>query len=167
MRPIAPTEFAVRGDGSVWFAGQWAEVDEHGDHLGNFIAKRDGALVRRRSTLKKAADVKQWLYAAEYYLHMSAKLSYVYWQVVMVLRHVFRTFHHSSSVLMVLRSPNARTQDYLIAAKDAVLAVFCLNVLLKVFMAMWKVVLLVARVLYWVRHPVDTVAVILRWCVMT
>ena len=167
VRPIAPTEFAVRSDGSAWFAGQWAEVDEHGDHLGNFIAKRDGALVRRRSTLKKAADVKQWLYAAEDYLHMSAKLSYVHWQLVMMLRHVFRTFHHSSPVLMVLRSPKARTQDYLIAAKDAALALFYLIVLLNVFMALRKVVMLVAMVLYWVWHPVDTVAVILRWCVMT
>jgi hypothetical protein len=98
---------------------------------------------------------------------VSAKLCYIGRQLEMMICHVLRTFRHDSRVLVVLSSPKASTQDCLCAVKDVILAGLYLVVLLNVLMALRKVVLLVVRVLYLFWHPLETIAVLLRWCVMT
>ena len=158
-RPIGPTEFAVHGDGAAWFAGHWAEVERTGP--------QGAALLRRTSSLRRTAIIKLWLRAVEDSLQVSAKLCYVGRQLEMMACHVLRTFRHDSRVLVVLSSPKASTQDCLFAVKDVVLAGLYLIVLLNVLMALRKVVLLVVRVLYLFWHPLETIAMLLRWCVMT
>ena len=158
-RPIGPTEFAVRGNGAAWFAGEWAEVERTGP--------QGAALIRRSSSLRRTAIIKLWLCTVEDSLQVSAKLCYIGRQLEMMICHVLRTFRHDSRVLVVLSSPKASTQDCLCAVKDVILAGLYLVVLLNVLMALRKVVLLVVRVLYLFWHPLETIAVLLRWCVMT
>ena len=167
VHPIDPTEYAVRSDGSAWFAGQWAESDQAEGHLGSVVGKDVKALERRQSISKIAASAKRFLRAFEDWLQLSAKLSWVQHRLYRMARHVLRTFHHNSPALTVLRSPNAKPQDYLVAIKDVSLAVAYLLVLLNVYMALRKLFMMAMRVVYWVSHPVDLVAVAFEWCVMT
>lgn len=167
VHPINPTEYAVRSDGSAWFAGQWAESDQAEGHLGSVVGKDVKALARRLSISKSAASAKLFWHAFEDWLQLSAKLSWVQHRLYKMARHVLRTFHHNSPALTVLRSPNAKPQDYLVAMKDISLAVAYLLVLLNVYMALRKLFMMAMSVMYWVCHPVDLVAVAFEWCVMT
>ena len=164
--PIDPTEYAVRSDGSAWFAGQWAESDQPEGHLGSVVGKDVKVLERRQSISNTAARAKLFLCAFEDWLQLSAKLSWVQHRLYGMARHVLRTFHHDSPALTVLRSSNAKPQDYLVAMKDISLAVTYLLVLLNVYMALRKLFTMAMRVIYWICHPVDLVAVALEWCVM-
>ena len=167
VRPIAPTEYAVRSDSSAWFAGHWAESDQVEGHLGSVVGKDVKALEWRQPISKTAASAKLFLHASEDWLQLSAKLSWVQHRLYKMARHVLRTFHHNSPALTVLRSPNAKPQDYLVAMKDISLAVVYLLVLLNVYMALRKLFMMATRVVYWVCHPVDLVVVAFEWCVMT
>ena len=167
LQPIDPTEYAVRSDGSAWFAGQWAESDQAEGHLGSLVREDVKVLKRRQSISKTAASAKHFLHAFEDWLQLSAKLSWVQHRLYKMARHVLRTFHHNSRALTVLRSPNAKPHDYLVAMKDVSLAVAYLLVLLNVYMALRKLFMMAMRVVYWVCHPVDLVAMAFEWCVMT
>ncbi len=167
VHPIDPTEYAVRSDGSAWFAGQWAESGQAEGHLSSVVGKDVKALERRQPISKTAASAKLFLHAFEDWLQLSAKLSWVQHRLYKMVRHVLRTFHHNSAALTVLRSPNAKPQDYLVAMKDVSLAVVYLLVLLNVYMALRKLFMMAMRAVYWVCHPVDLVAVAFEWCVMT
>ncbi|KAK0511262.1 hypothetical protein JMJ35_005835 [Cladonia borealis] len=167
VHPIDPTEYAVRSDGSAWFAGHWAESAQAEGHLGSVVGKDVKALERRQPISKSAARAKLFLRAFEDWLQLSVKLSWVQHRLYKMARHVLRTFHHNSPALTVLRSPNAKPQDYLVAMKDISLAVAYLLVLLNVYMALRKLFMMAMRVVYWVCHPVDLVAVAFEWCVMT
>ena len=167
IHPIDPTEYAVRSDGSAWFAGQWAERDQAEGHLGSVVGKDVKALERRQPILKTAASAKLFLHAFEDWLQLSAKLSWVQHWLYKMARHVLRTFHHNSPALTILRSPNAKPQDYLVAMKEVSLAVTYLLVLLNVYMALRKLFMMAMRVVYWVYHPVDLVAVAFGWCIVT
>lgn len=162
-----PAEFTVCSDGSTWFAGHWAEADENDGVLESVPAMKYNALVRRRSVGEKMADAKLWTDALEDRLRVSTKLSYVRQLVCEMLDHVLRTLHPSSPALQVLSMPNVTAQDYLIALKDLILAGVYLLVLLNVLMIVRKVVILVTRFLYWFCHPLNTVLVVLRWCIMS
>ncbi len=166
VHPIDPTEYAVRSDGSAWFAGQWAESDQAEGRLGSVVGKDVKALERRKPISKTAASAELFLHAFEDWLQFSAKLSWVQQRLYKMARHVLRTFHHDSPALTVLRSPNAKSQDYLVAIKDVSLAVAYLLMLLNVYMALRKLFIMATRVVYWVCHPVDLVAVAFEWCVM-
>ena len=167
IHPIDPTEYAVRSDGSAWFAGQWAESDQAEGHLGSVVGKDVKALERRQPISKTAASAKLFFHAFEDWFQLSAKLSWVQHRLYKMARHVLRTFHHNSPTLTVLRSPNAKPQDYLVAMKEVSLAVAYLLVLLNVYMALRKLFMMAMRVVYWVYHPVDLVAVAFEWCIMT
>lgn len=167
VHPIDPTEYAVRSDGSAWFAGQWAEGDQAEERLGSVVGKDVKALERRQSISKTAGSAKLFLHAFEDWLQLSAKLSWVQYRLYKMARHVLRTFHHNSPALTVLLSPNAKPHDYLVAMKDVSLAVAYLLVLLNLCMAMRKLSMMAMRVVYWVCHPVDLVAMAFEWCVMT
>ena len=162
---IDPTEYAIKSDGCAWFAGQWAENDQAEGHLGSVVGKDVKALERRQAVSKTAASAKLFLQAFEDWLQLSAKLSWVRHRLYNMARHVLRTFHHNSPALTVLRSPNAKPQDYLLAMKDVSLAVAYLLVLLNVYIALHKLFMMAIRVAYWVFHPVDLVAVAFGWCV--
>ena len=163
--PIDPTEYAVRSDGYAWFAGQWAETDQAEGHLGSVVGKEVKALELRQPMLETAASAKLFLHAFEDWLQLSAKLRWVRHRLYRMARHVVRTFHHNSPALTVLRSPNAKPQDYLTAMKDVSLAVAYLLVLLNVYMALRKLFMMAIRIVYWVCHPVDLMAVAFGWCV--
>ena len=165
VHPIDPTEYAVRSEGYAWFAGQWAKSDKAEGHLGSVVGKEVKALELRQPILKTAASAKLFLHAFEDWLQLSAKLSWVRHRLYNMARHVVRTFHHNSPALTVLRSPNAKPQDYLTAMKDVSLAVAYLLVLLNVYMALRKLFIMAIRIVYWVFHPVDLVAVAFGWCV--
>lgn len=165
VHPIDPTEYAVRSDGCAWFAGQWAESDHAEGHLGSVVGKDVKALEQRQPILKTAASAKLFMHAFEDWLQFSAKLIWVQHRLYKMARHILRTFHHNSPTLTVLRSPNAKPQDYLVAMKDISLAVAYLLVLLNVYMALRKLFVMAMRVVYWVCHPVDLVAMAFRWCV--
>ena len=167
VHSIDPTEYAVRSDGSAWFAGQWVESDQAEGHLGSVVGKDVKALERRQPISKTATSTKLFLYAFENWLQLSAKLSWVQHRLYKMARHVLRTFHHNSPALTVLRSPNAKPHDYLVAMKDVSLAVAYLLVLLNLYMALRKLFVMAMRVVYWICHPVDLVAVAFEWCVMT
>ena len=165
VHPIDPTEYAVRSDGCAWFAGQWAENDQAEGHLGSVVGKNVKALERRQAVSKTATSAKLFLHAFEDWLQLPAKLSWVRHRLYKMARHVVRTFHHNSPALTVLRAPNAKPQDYLVAMKDVSLAVAYLLVLLNVYMALRKLFMMALRIVYWVYHPVDLLGMALQWCV--
>ena len=165
VHPIDPTEYAVKSDGCAWFAGQWAESDRAEGHLGSVVGKNVEAWERRQPISKTVVSAKVSLHAFEDWLQPSVKLSWVQHRLYKMARHVLRTFHHNSPALAVLRSPNAKPQDYFVAMKDVSVAVAYLLVLLNVYMALRKLFMMAIRIVYWVCHPVDLVAVAFQWCV--
>ena len=165
VHPIDPTEYAVRSDGYAWFAGQWADSDQVEGRLGRVVGKEVKAPELRQPILKTAASAKLFLHAFEDWLQLSAKLRWVRHRLYKMARHVVRTFHHNSPALTVLRSHNAKPQDYLTAMKDVSLAVAYLLVLLNVYMVLRKLFMMAIKIVYWLCHPVDLLAVAFGWCV--
>lgn len=164
----SPIELAVDGGGNGhgWFAGQWAvqsSIDETPDSA---TMKREETLARRRSVLRKAADMKLWLFAVEGWLHASAKWEYILQRLKDMVCHIHSTLHHASPAITVLRTPNVRAQDYLIAAKDIALAAVYLLILLNIFMVVRRVLLMVSKVVCVMWHPLRLGFVVLRWCVV-
>ena len=165
VHPIDPTEYAVKSNGCAWFSGQWAESNQAEGQLGSVVGKDVKALERRQPISKTVVSAKVFLHAFEDWLQLSVTLNWVQHRLYKMTRHVLRTFQHNSPALTVLRSPNAKPQDYLVALKDVSLAVAYILVLLNVYMALRKLFMMAIRVVYWVCHPVDLVALAFQWCV--
>lgn len=159
-----PAKFAVWND---VFTGHWAEVrEDEDDGISDQVdATKDKLPVRRHSMGKEMAGV--WVDAVEGQLRLSTKMGYVQQGGYDMLCYVFLTLHHLPSAVKVLRTPDVRAQDYLIALKDVVLAGAYIVVLLIALMVARKVAFMVARVLYWVLHPMDMVLTVLKWCIMS
>lgn len=159
-------ERTVGGDGRARVAGQSTEVEEEGERpeLTTLMGKE--SLARRRSLLKKATDMKIWLHAAEAWIEPLAKLSLFQRILHQMICHIMRTCHHASPALTTLRKENATIRDYFGAMKDLALAAVYLLVLLNLFMALKRVLAFVGQVLFWVWHPVQTILVIIGWCVV-
>ena len=174
MRPLADykeqanqsAELTSSGDCRAWFAGQWAEVEEGSEHLDLTTLIREKTLARRRSDLRKEADVKLWFYPAEAWVEPLAKLSIIQQLLHQMIFHIARTLHCASPTLATLRTANARTRDQVRAMKDLALAAVYLLVLLSIFVFLKRVLVFVGQVLYWGWHPVQTILAILGWCIM-
>ena len=161
-----PAELAIGSDRRAWFAGKWAEVEEERGHPNPTIFMQEETLAHRRSVIRKSADVKMWLYVAEAWVESSAKLSFLPQLLHHMICHVMRTLHHASPALVTLRTPNAKSRDRFRAMKDLVFAAVYLLVLLNLFMALQRLVILVGKVLYWVWHPLQTILAIIGWCIV-
>ncbi|KAF6234479.1 hypothetical protein HO173_007104 [Letharia columbiana] len=161
-----PAELAIGGDSRAWFAGQWAEAEPEGEHPNLTALMQEDTLAHRRSILRKAADMKWWFYAAEACVELSSKLGFVQQLLHQMICHVMRTLHHASPALTTLRTANATTQDHFRAMKDLALAAAYLLVLLNLFMVVTRMLVFVNKVLYCVWHPVQTILVIIGWCIV-
>lgn len=166
IQPLAPTEIVFNGNGGVWFAGQWAEAVQAQGRLDSVGLEQKAALKWRLAMFGKAADVKLWLYAMEGRFQASAKLNCIRQRLHQMACHAIRTLHPTSPALIVRRTPNVSTQDYLEAAKDVILACVYGLVLLNALMALRKVLVALIVLLYWVWNPVRIVLVIVKWCVL-
>ena len=161
-----PADLTTGGDSRTWFAGQWAEVEEETKRSDSTASMQEEILTHRRSVSKKAADVKLWLYAAEAWVESLPKLGSIQQLLHRMIGHVMRTMHHASPALTTLRTANGSTRDYFRAIKDLALAAVYLLVLLNLFMVLRKVLVFVGKMLYWFWHPVQTIIMIVGWCVV-
>ena len=174
MRPLADykaqanqsAELTSSGDCRAWFAGQWAEFEEGSEHLDLTTLIRENTLARRRSDLRKEADVKLWSYAAEAWVEPLAKLSAIQQLLHRMILHIARTLLCASPTLTTLKTANGMTRDHVKAMKDLALATVYLLVLLSIFVFLKRVLCFVSQVLYWGWHPVQTILAILGWCIM-
>ena len=164
---ITSTEYAIRDDDSAWFAGQWPGSYQHKKVPDSVVEQDVKGLKRRQLISGRAASENPALHAFGDWHHYLAKLSFVKYAVYNMARHVVRTLHHESSALRLLRSPYTNSQDYMDAVKDVALAVVYMLVLLNFFVVLRKLCIMAAKVVYWVWHPMDLMAVVFKWCVMT
>lgn len=156
---ILPT---IGGDSRA-FAGQWADVQGVGERLDLETLMQKETLVRRPSALRRESDVKLWMRIAEAWAEPFVKLKFVLRQTV---GHVIRTLHHAPPAVTILRTAKTTAWDRLRAMRDLALAALYLLVLLNMFMALKKALVFVGKVLYWVGHPVQTVVMIIGWCII-
>lgn len=152
-----PAENAIGGDCRAWFVGQWAEPEEERERPDLTIFMQEETLANRRSVLRKAAEAWE---------EPSAKLGFIQRFLHQMICHVMRTLHHTSPALTTLRMPNATTRDYFRAMKDIVLAAVYVLVLLKLFMVLRGVLVFVTKVLHCVWHPLQTILVVIGWCIV-
>lgn len=161
-----PAELAIGSDSRAWFAGQWAEVEEKSAPPDLTTLMQEETLAHRGLVLRRAADVRMWSYAAEAWVEPSAKLVSIQRLLHHMIGHVMRTLHHASPALTTLGTPNATSRDHFRAMKDLVLAAVYLLVLLHLFMALRRFLVFVSELLYWVWHPLQTILVIIGWCIV-
>ncbi|CAF9931803.1 hypothetical protein IMSHALPRED_008722 [Imshaugia aleurites] len=161
-----PAELTIAGDSKAWFAGNWAEVEKEGETPDLTALVQEEALASRRSVVRKKADVKSLLYAAEAWVEPLAKLGYIQQVLYQMIRHVIGTFRHGLPALISLRAADATQRDRFRAMKDLALAAVYLLVLLNLFMVLRGMLVFVSKVLYWIWHPVQTILVIIGWCVV-
>ena len=161
-----PAELTIGGDSKAWFAGNWAEVEKEGETPDLTALVQEEALASRRSVVRKKADVKSLLYAAEAWVEPLAKLGYIQQVLYQMIRHVIWTFRHGLPALISLRAADATQRDRFRAMKDLALAAVYLLVLLNLFMVLRGMLVFVSKVLYWIWHPVQTILVIIGWCVV-
>ena len=159
---ILPAELTVGGESRA-FAGQWADVQEAGQRLDLNTLILKETLGRRPSVLRREATVKLWMHIAEAWAEPFRKLGFVLRQMI---GHVIRTLHHASPAFIILRTAKTTTRDHFRAMKDLFLATLYLLLLLNLFMALKKVLFFVGKVLYWIGHPVQTIVVIVGWCII-
>ena len=155
-----PAEFTVGSDTRAWFTGQWAEVEEDGEPPDLATLTQEETLARKRSVLRKAADMKLLLYAAEAWVEPLAKLDFIWQLLHQMICHIMSTLHPASPALTTLRTANVTTRDRFRAMKNIALAAGYLLVLLNSFMIVRRVLGFVSKVLY---CPVQTILVIIGW----
>lgn len=160
---ILPAELTVGGESRAWFAGQWADVQEEGQRLDLNTLIRKETLGRRTSVLRREANVKLWMHIAEAWAEHFPKLGFILGRMI---GHVMRTLHHASSAFIILRTAKTTTRDHFRAMRDLVLATLYLLLLLNLCMALKKVLFFVGKLLYWIGHPVQTIVMIVGWCVI-
>lgn len=160
---ILPAELTVGGESRAWFAGQWADVQEEGQRLELNTLIQKETLGRRPSILRREADVKLWMHIAEAWAEPFPKLGFILRQMI---GHVMRTLHHASPAFIILRTAKTTTRDRFRAIRDLVLATLYLLLLLNLFMALKRVLFFVGKVLYWIGHPVQTIFMIVGWCII-
>ncbi len=154
------------GDSKAWLARQWAEVKKEGRRSNLTTLMQEETQVRRQPVLRKAADVKLWLYAAEAWVEPLPKLGSIQRLLHWMISHVMGTMHYASPALTTLRTANATTRDYFRAIKDLVLAAVCLLMILNLLLILRRVLVFVGKVLYWISHPVETILMIVGWCIV-
>lgn len=160
---IQPVDLTFGGESRAWFAGQWDEVEEGSECPDLSALVQEETLVRRRSPLQKAADVKLWLYSTEASV---ARLGPIQQLLHRVIFHVMRTLHHAWRGLSTFRMASAITWDHLRAMKDLVLVALYLLVLLISVMVVRGVLVFLCKVLYCVWHPLQTILRIIGWCII-
>ena len=163
---IKPPELTFGGDSRAGFAGQWAEVKEEGERPDLSALMREKSLVRRPSPLKKAAEMKLWLYSTERSVESLAKLGHIQQLLHRMICQVMRTLHHAWLDLSTLRMANATTWDHFRAMKDFALAALYLLVLVISVMVLRGVLVFLCKVLYCVWHPIQTILRIIGWCIV-
>lgn len=163
---IQPAELTFGGDSRAWFAGQWAEVKKEGERPHLSALMQEETLVRRQSALRKAAEMKLWLYSMEASVGSLAKLGPIQQLLHRIICHVMRTLHHAWFGLSTLRMANATTWDHFRAMKDLALAALFLLVLLISVMVLRGVLVFLSKVLYCVWHPIQTILRIIGWCIV-
>lgn len=163
---IQPTELTFGGDSRAGFARQWAEVKEEGERPDLSALMQEKSLGRRPSPLKKAAEMKLWLYSTEGSVESLAKLGPIQQLLHRMICHVMRTLHHAWLDLSTLRMANATTWDHFRAMKDFALAALYLLVLLISIMVLRGVLVFLCKVLYCVWHPIQTILRIIGWCIV-
>jgi len=162
-----PQEFATDyREGGVCFAGNWAEADKYDSEPDSTGVQEAASVARRRSMARQFADVKRGLYAAENWLQISTQFARIQHHLWRMVACVLSTLHHASPAIQVLQTSHASAQEYLTAVKDVGLAVVYLFVLLNLLMALRRVLLLVAKVVWFTSHPLRMVFVVVQWCVL-
>lgn len=123
-------------------------------------------LVHGAST--RGIDVGLWRFIAlvEQNVYDSIRMSSIQRRLREMVLHVLLTLHTSSPALKILRTPNAKMEEYLDALKDVVRAVFYLLVLLSIFMVVEKVVRLAAVGINLLWLPLKVVLLVARWFIL-
>lgn len=163
---IQPADPTFGGDSRAWFARQWDEVEEGGKRPDLSTLMQEETLVRRRSALKEAADVKLWLYSTEASVESLATMGPIQQLLRRVTSHVMRILHHAWLGLSALRMANATTWDHFRVVKDLALAALYLLVLLISVMVLREVLVFLCKVLYCVWHPIQAILKIIGWCIV-
>ena len=160
---ILPAELTVGGGSRACFAGQRADVQEEGQRLDLNTLIQKETRGGRLSVLRREANVKLRMHIAEAWAEPFPELGFILRQMI---GHVVRTLHHASPAFIILRTAKTTTRDRFRAMRDLVLATLYLLLLLNLFMALKKVLFFVGKVLYWIGHPVQTIVMIVGWCII-
>ena len=156
-----PAELTIGGDSKAWFAGQRTEVEEQRERTDLTALAQ-----MRRGSISRKSNTELCMYAVEAWVEPFTKLNSIQQLFYRLICHVTRTLHHASLALTTLERANVPTRNYLRGVRDVFLAAVYLLVLLNLFMIMRGVLVLAGKVLYWVwHHPVQTILVIIRWCI--
>ena len=163
--PAKPTEIAFKGDGSVWFAGQWArsEGDQDKEKLRS-ISTSEGSLPSEcMHTSSLSIECIGTL--------LASLQSAITWDTTKnclscMANHTVQTLRTDSRALTVLRRHDASIADYFRATKEVVLAFGCLLLFLNALLIARKVLVGMSTVMSWFWHPLSALLAILRWCVL-
>ena len=161
-----PAKLNIGGDSRAWCARQWAKVEEKDECSDLTTTMYEGTLAHRQSISRKAADAKLWLYTTKAKVEPLSTSGFIQQLLHRVVSHVMRALHHASSAMTTLKTANATTRDRFRATKDLALAAVYLLILLNLFMVLRKGLILVGNLLYWVWHPMQTILVVIRWCIV-
>ena len=163
---VLSAELTAGVDSRVGLARNWDEVEKEGERADLTTVMQEEALARRRSALRKAADVTLSLNTAEGWAEPLAKLEFIQQLLNQMVCHIMRTLHHASPALTTMRTADATTGDHFRAMKDLALAAVYLLALLNLFMLLRGMLVFASKVLYWVWHPVQAILMIIGWCVV-
>jgi hypothetical protein len=158
-----PREMAFNRDGGLGFA--YRSVDPPQNQRG-ISSKRNEFQEQSQSVFRKTEEVRLWLQSLTESLQASGKLQCVQQCLHQMARHIIQTMHPRSAVMTTLRTPNVRAYDFLLAAKDLILACIYLLVLLSILMALKKVLVLPSLVICWIWHSARIILAVVKWCVL-
>lgn len=152
--------------GSEWFIGHKAN-GVHGDrHDEQNKQSRIQGLVQEASTLGIIMGLWRLITLMEQNFYDSIRMRSIQRRLMDMIHHVLLTLHTSSPALEVLRTPNAKMEEYLAALKDVIWAIFYLLVLLNIVMVVRKVLKLAAIAINLIWLPLKLVLLVARWLLL-
>ena len=180
------TKLAPQSEHGIHLAGKRIDNacdDTDASSITTLSTNAEELLSRQQSLLlllrRRKHDLSHFLAAAENFPRPKVYLHYIQDSLWHMIFHVASTLHYGSPALNVLSGSSGfgfgdgdekvgvGSKQRLLAAKEVVLAVAYLLVLLNVAMFVRRVVMVVVRVGWWVWHPLDAVGGVVRWCLIT
>ena len=163
--PFASMDIDFESDGCACFVGQPLNRLQSREK-DSIIVRHEDPVERKRYLLTKAMDAGLHLTKIQGPWASSIKLGHIVHRLYHMVCHILRTLHPTSPAMLILRTPELKAQDYLYAAKEFILACSYLLVLLKVALAVRKMVILLAVLLFWLWHPTESLLAIFKWLMM-
>lgn len=134
--------------------------DKHDEH--NKQSRIQG-LVQEASTLGIVVGLWRLVALMEQNFYDSIRMRSIQRRLMDMVHHILLTLHTSSPALEVLRTPNAKMEEYLAALKDVIWAILYLLVLLNIVMVVGKVLRLAAIAINLIWLPLKLVLLVARW----